>query len=77
MIYEQMPYKTLRQALHEYDIDQNYLARKLLRSTAYVSLCMRGRREWKLNECYQIMDIIKQPYSMIPVYFPKDGFEAA
>lgn len=68
-------YQKLRKLLAANDIDQSYLARKLLRSTAYVSLCMRGKREWKLGECYQIMDLLHVPYNQLTELFPRDGID--
>lgn len=69
------PHKALRGALVAADIDEEYLARKLLRGVCYISQRMMGKKPWALDECYAILDLIGQPPEALPHYFPPNGKE--
>lgn len=70
-------FQKLRRALKESDIDESYLARRLLLSESTVSFRMTAKYPWKIDECYQIMDMLKLPHSELSEYFPKDGIAAS
>lgn len=70
------PHAKLRGALMERDIDEAYLARKLLRGATYISQRMMGKKPWPIDEAYMIMDLIHAPHDMLPEYFPPKGIPA-
>lgn len=55
------------------DIDQKYLARKLLLSPKCVSQRMTGKCPWRMDEAYAIMDLLRLPYNQLADYFPPKG----
>lgn len=67
------PHAKLRGAMVASDIDESYLARKLLRGVTYISARMMGRKPWPLDEAYAIMDMLQLPHEQLPVYFPPQG----
>lgn len=67
------PHAVLRGALIAMDIDESYLARKLCRGTCYISQRMMGRKPWPLDECYKILDMLREPYARLPEFFPPAG----
>ena len=67
------PHAKLRGALVAADIDEKYLARKLLRGTVYISQRMMGKKPWAMDEAYAIMDLLRLPYDQMAVYFPPKG----
>ena len=67
------PHAKLRGALIAADIDERYLARKLLRGTSYISQRMMGKKPWPMDEAYAIMDMLRIPHDQLPIYFPKGG----
>jgi hypothetical protein len=70
------PHAKLRGALMERDIDEAYLARKLLRGPTYISQRMMGKKPWAMDEAYMIMDLIHAPLEMLAEYFPPKGVSA-
>lgn len=64
------PHAMLRGAMVAADIDEQYLARKLLRGKTYVSERMMGRKPWQMDEVYTIMDLLRLPHDKLAVYFP-------
>lgn len=70
------PHAKLRGALLAADMDERYLAGKLLRGTVYVSQRMMGKHPWTLDECYQILNMLHIPHDQLPVYFPPKGISA-
>lgn len=67
------PHIKLRGALAAADIDQQYLARKLLLSPKCVSQRMTGKYPWTLDEVYTILDLIRVPHDQMAAYFPPRG----
>lgn len=67
------PHAKLRGAMVASDIDESYLARKLLRGVTYISARMMGRKPWPLDEAYAIMDMLHLPHEQLSVYFPPQG----
>lgn len=67
------PHAKLRGAMIAADIDQKYLARKLLLSTKCVSQRMTGKHPWTMDEVYTIMDLLRLPHDQLAVYFPPKG----
>jgi hypothetical protein len=67
------PHAKLRGAMVAADMDEEYLARKLLRGRTYVSQRMMGRKPWPMDEAYAIMDLIRAPYDQLTIYFPPKG----
>jgi hypothetical protein len=67
------PHAKLRGAMIAADIDESYLARKLLRGTTYISQRMVGKKPWAMDEVYTIMDLLQIPYDQMAVYFPPRG----
>lgn len=70
------PHRKLRRMLAASDIDEECLARKLLRGRKYISTRMMGHMPWTLDECYQILDLLRLPHSELPNYFPRGGVSA-
>lgn len=67
------PFKALRLALMDADIQQGYLARQLRVSVSTITARMNGNRPWTLDEMYLVMDLLRLPYAQLHVYFPKNG----
>lgn len=61
--------------LAAYDMDEAYLARRLLRSQRCISQRLMAQYPWTLDECYQIMDMMRIPHDQLHLYFPKDGID--
>lgn len=68
-------YQRLRRRLRECDIDQQYLAELLKRSTAYVSNCLLGKSQWQINEVWAIVKICQIEPDEICKYFPPEGID--
>lgn len=66
-------YRKLRGKLKEIDADQKYIAKKLNVSSVCISQKMTGKHQWKLDEMYFLMDLIREPYEKLHEYFPKNG----
>lgn len=67
------PHAKLRGAMVAADMDEEYLARKLLRGRTYVSQRMMGKKPWAMDEAYAIMDLLRLPHDQLAVYFPPKG----
>ena len=69
-----MLYAKLRGKLKELEIRQEQLAQMIgLDNQASISHRLTGKLPWRINEMYEIMDIIMEPYDQLHLYFPKDG----
>lgn len=68
-------YQRLRRRLRECDIDQQYLAELLKRSTAYVSNCLLDKSHWQINEVWAIVRLCQIEPEEICKYFPPDGID--
>lgn len=66
-------YRKLRSKLHEMEMDQVYLAKKLSLTRVCISNRMCGKVAWRINEMYAIMTLINEPAEKLHEYFPKDG----
>ena len=60
----------LREAMKENGISQEYLGELLNLSSSCISKRMRGVVEWRINEIYEVLDILRIPYSQLQEYFP-------
>lgn len=67
------PFSVLRAKLKEKDIDNEYLAKQLNRSTAYISSRLNAKGAWTQDEQYAILDILNLPDNDLPVLFPRGG----
>lgn len=67
------PFSNLRHAMDDNDIDQSYIARRILRNPRYVSERMCAYKPFTLNEAYTIMKILNIPHDQLHVYFPPNG----
>jgi len=63
----------LRGRMKELGMEQYLFAKKLGRSTSYISHRMTGKHEWLLSEMYAALDILCVPYDQLGEYFPKGG----
>ena len=68
-------YKKLRGYLDMCDYDQPYVAERLGRSVAYVSLRYTGNKPWVQDDMYALMDMIERPYSELHEIFPPNGID--
>jgi len=66
-------FRKLRGKLKEFDIDQAYLAQKFGVSVMTISHCMTGKKQWRLDWMYAILELIQEPPEKLSVYFPKGG----
>ena len=66
-------FRKLKGKLRELDMTQADLCKKLARSHTYISERMTGKKSWELDDCYDILRIIGEPYSAINEYFPRHG----
>lgn len=64
-------YARLRGEMVARDIDQAYLARKLLIGRSSVAERLRARYPWTIDEMYQVMDLICWPYDKMHELFPR------
>lgn len=69
-------YMKLQAELYVNNITQEQLGDYLKRSSAYISLRMRGIYDWSQKDMYLIMDLLNIPYNLIFDYFPKEYKEA-
>lgn len=67
------PHEKLRRLMAASDIDQEYLCRKLMRGSNYISKRMMGRASWTLEECYQILDMLHVPDNQLHEMFPRQN----
>lgn len=67
------PFSMLRAKLKEKDIDNEYLAKQLNRSAAYISSRLNARGSWTQDEQYAILDILNLPDDDLPLLFPRGG----
>lgn len=72
-IPKQTNHSYLRAKLKEYDIDEEYIGRKIMRSPSYISQRMTGKKPWQIDEAYAILDLIHIPHEQLPIYFPPKG----
>lgn len=65
-------YTKLANELMERNLDQNYLARKL--DICVSSICDRlsGKAAWSVCEQLKVMDLMREPYDLMDVYFQGD-----
>lgn len=70
-------YARLRKAIRAEGYGQEALAKQLGFSTAYLNLRLCGRKHWKADEMYGILDILCVPYDQLHLYFPPEGMEKA
>lgn len=69
-------YKRLKVELGANDIDQRTLCKEIGRSPTYLSVRLRGKAPFNMDDVYAICDYLHIQYGEIPVYFPRDGVEA-
>jgi len=67
------PFNLLRAALHEADINQEYLCELTGRSKTYITMRMNAKAPWSQNDMYFLMDLLNIPYNRMHEFFPKDG----
>lgn len=67
------PFSVLRGALHEADIDQEYLCELTGRSKTYITMRMTAKAPWSQNDMYFLMDLLNIPYNRMHEFFPKGG----
>lgn len=66
-------YMRLKGRMTQLGILQEDLAAFMKLSPAVISSRFTGRSDWRIEEMYHIMDIIKAPYSDLHLYFPRHG----
>ena len=64
------PHYRIRSRMYELGVDASYMAKRLGMSDASYSFRMNARRPWRLNEMYDVMDILGIPSSEMNEYFP-------
>lgn len=64
------PHKALRSLMCGEDINQEYLASLVGRSTTYISDRITGKRPWDFDTMCRIIDELKIPRDQIFLYFP-------
>lgn len=69
------PYAKLRGLMAEKGYNITKMAKTLHKSIPNLSQKLSGQREWKLAECYEILDLLEKDPSEIYAYFPDGGFE--
>lgn len=67
------PYAELRGLMAKYDYTQAELAKKIGCSRTYLGEAINGSTEWKLDVCYQILDLFRIPHSKLNTVFPRGG----
>lgn len=67
------PFKRLRMAMANADVDEPTLARELGLSRGTVSSRLNGHTEWSLREMYAILRLLGRPASDLPWLFPPGG----
>jgi cyanate lyase len=64
-------YIQLKRLLHQMDADYRYIAKNIGRSEVYVAKCMAGRLQFRIAECYAILDALGQPDADLREWFPR------
>jgi len=70
------PFNMIRAKLVEYDMTAAELATRIGIHEATMSARMTGREQWRLDEMYAVMDLLRIPHDKLPEYFPKGGVMA-
>lgn len=73
MLTRKKYYKKLRGLLAEHGDKQTKLPVILDMSQSYCDERMSGSKEWKLSDCYKILDYYNVPHERLHEYFPKGG----
>jgi len=66
-------YRNLRKELFANDLKQPYVGKHIGCSGQHVSDMMTGKAEWRLEQCYKVLEMINKPYTDLPKYFPPGG----
>lgn len=66
-------FRKLRALYTEHGHNQDQLTVPTGRSESYINDRMAGRREWRLEDCYNILDYYEIDHAMLPEYFPRGG----
>ena len=67
------PYKTIRDLIHEYELNTQILADELGIARCTFSMKMNARSAWTSEEMWKIMHIFNQPDEKLHVLFPVNG----
>lgn len=67
------PFKRLRTAMANADVDVPMLARTLGVSPCTVSSRLNSHTEWNLREMYVVLKLLNRPTSDLPWLFPPGG----
>lgn len=67
------PFSSLRKAMYVNDIQQQDLTRYLLLGVCAINQRFCGKKPWRLNEMYIMMDLLHLPYDQMHVFFPRNG----
>ena len=70
------PYGELRGLLSKHNYRQEDIYKALGCSRSYFNLAINGQTPWRLDYCYQILDMFHEPHETLNKYFPKDGKQA-
>ena len=70
------PFGALRGLLSENNYRQEDIYKALGCSRSYFNLAINGQTPWRLDYCYQILDMFHEPHETLNKYFPKDGKQA-
>lgn len=66
-------YTELRAAMRARNVSSNDLAQYLELDPASISLRMTGKRPWKQDEMYAVLDRLGVDHSKLSAYFPPKG----
>jgi hypothetical protein len=67
------PFKRLREAMADADLDAPELARGLEVSACTISSRLNGHTQWQLDEMYSALQLLGRPTKDLPRLFPPGG----
>lgn len=67
------PFGLLRGRMVDCDLTQEDIARQLKLSMNSVSRRMNGKEPWRLDECYELMELLGLKDKQLMRYFPRGG----
>lgn len=66
-------YTNLRKEFCGLELTQKDIGKALGRSMNYVSMCLSGKSEWTISECYQLLRLIGRKPEEITEFFPQQS----
>ena len=66
-------YQKLRARMLEFGVDRKTIANELGVALNTIDCRFSGRNQWRIDECYKVLDLLDIPKDQISEYFPWNG----